>query len=211
MELAEFEAAFSQLGDSYRTGDVDRFNRRLIRAGADVSCLAPLVLSRQEYHRTFFQVSLAQRKGIAAKFDFIESHFDLLQDWWHVDQLPQFLGKELTLGFGLERAKRYVRDPRPFVRRWGYVLFMPTLVKDPRAPEALFPLFHNDDEYYVQMAEGWLLSYLGMYHPEKTLEYLAKCPVDYRIAGKAIQKICDSYRVTPEWKQRFRDIRKNYK
>ena len=211
MELAEFEAAFSQLGASYRTGDVDRFNRRLIKAGADVSCLAPLVLSRQEYHRTFFQVSLAQRKGIAAKFDFIEAHFDLLQDWWHVDQLSQFLGKELTFEFGLERAKRYVAAPRPFVRRWGYVLFMPDLVKAPGAPEAIFPLLHDDGEYYVQMAEGWLISCLGIFHPEETLAYLEGRPLDYSIAGKGIQKICDSFRVSEEWKKQFRELRRLWK
>ena len=211
MDFASFEAAFSRLGASCPTADVDRFNRSLIRAGQDVSFLRDVVLDKQRYHRTYFQVSLAQRGSVAEKFQFLEENFDLLQDWWHVDQLSQFVDKQLTFEFGLEKAKSYVFDPRPFVRRWGYVLFMPTLVKDPRAPEALFPLFRNDDEYYVQMAEGWLLSYLGIYHPEKTLEYLAKCPVDYRIAGKAIQKICDSYRVSDEWKQRFREIRKNYK
>ena len=211
MDYASFEAAFSRLGASCRTADVDRFNRSLISAGQDVSFLRNVVLDKQRYHRTYFQVSLAQRGSIAEKFQFLEENFDLLQDWWHVDQLSQFVDRQLTFEFGLEKAKSYVFDPRPFVRRWGYVLFMPTLVKDARAPEAIFPLLRNDDAYYVQMAQGWLLSYLAIYHPEKTLAYLSQCSLRYDIAGKAIQKTCDSFRVSPEWKQRFRELRKRWR
>ena len=211
MEMQVFEQEFATLGAHYKTADVDRLNRKLIRAGADLSCLRPVVLEKQEYHRSYFQVSLGSRKTVQEKFAFIEENFDLLQDWWHVDQLSQFVDKYLSFEFGLERAAVYVRDDRPFVRRWGYVLFMPTLVKDARAPEAIFPLLRNDDAYYVQMAQGWLLSYLAIYHPEKTLAYLSQCSLRYDIAGKAIQKTCDSFRVSPEWKQRFRELRKRWR
>lgn len=211
MNLSDFEAEFANLGNEYKTKDLDRFNRELIRKRADVSFLGEWVLSRQEYHRTFFQVSLAYEQGIEAKFAFIETHFDKLQDWWHVDQLSQFVDKELTFDFAYEKAKGYVQSELPFVRRWGYVLFMPTLVKESGAAEKLFPLFKDDDEYYVQMAEAWLISYLGMYEPEKTYAYLEGCPLKYNIAGKAIQKICDSFRVSNEWKSKFKELRKKYK
>ena len=29
----------------------------------------------------------------------------------------------------------------------------------------------------------------------------------YNINGKAIQKICDSYRITKEWKEQFKELR----
>lgn len=211
MDLQAFEREFAQLGSHYKTADVDRLNKRLIRAGEELECLRPLVLEKQAYHRSYFQVELGRRKTIEEKFDFIQENFDLLQDWWHVDQLSQFVDKKLSFAFGLERARTYVKDSRPFVRRWGYVLFMPTLVKDDRAPEAIFPLLHNDEEYYVQMAQGWLLSYLAIYHPEKTLEYLSRCPLDYDIVGKGIQKTCDSFRVSEEWKEKFRSLRRLYR
>ena len=211
MNLSEFEAKFLTLGNDYKTKDLDRFNRNLAKDHIDVSFLADLILLKQEYHRTFFQVSLAQKNDIKEKFAFIEEHFDKLQDWWHVDQLSQFVDKKLTFDFAYEKAKEYVRNDMLFVRRWGYVMFMPTLVKEPCAAEKLFPLFKNDTEYYVQMAEAWLISYLGVYEPEKTLEYLASCPLEYNIAGKAIQKICDSFRITDELKTRFKEIRKKYR
>ena len=211
MTLWEFEAEFQKLGSEYKTKDVDRLNRELIKRNAAVSCLRDIVLERQEYHRTYFQVSLAQRKTIEDKCLFIEENFDKLQDWWHVDQLSQFVDKELTFDFGYEKAKVYVQSELPFARRWGYVLFMPSLVKEVGAAEKIFPLFKDDDEYYVQMAEAWLISYLGIYEPEKTLAYLEGCPLKYNIAGKGIQKICDSFRVSRDWKERFKEVRKKYK
>lgn len=211
MNLAEFEAEFQQLGENYKTKDVDRFNRALIKRKVDVSFLRDIVLEKQKYHRTYFQVSLGQLKGIEAKFAFIEDNFDKLQDWWHVDQLSQFVDKELTFEFGYEKAKEYVQNDLAFARRWGYVLFMPTLVKDSRAVEKIIPLFKDDDEYYVQMAEAWLISYLAIYWPEETIAYLKTCPMHYNIVGKGIQKTCDSFRVSDEWKERFKEVRKLYK
>jgi len=211
MNLTEFEAEFQTLGSNYKTKDVDRFNRMLIKRKEDVSFLRDIVLDRQEYHRTYFQVALARRKGIEAKFAFIEENFDKLQDWWHVDQLSQFVDKEIEFEFAYKKAKEYIQSDLPFARRWGYVLFMPTLVKEPGVAEKLFCLFRDDEEYYVQMAEAWLISYLGIYEPEKTLAYLEGCPLKYNIAGKAIQKICDSFRVSEEWKARFKEVRKRYK
>lgn len=210
MELWQLEQEFAKLGENYKTQDVDRLNRRLIKRREDVSFLADLVLEKQQYHRTFFQVSLGQLRTEQEKLTFIEAHFDKLQDWWHVDQLSQFVDKTLTFDYAYEKAKTYIQSEMPFARRWGYVLFMPTLVKDPAAADRLFALFRDDDEYYVQMAEAWLLSYLGIYAPEKTLAYLDGCPLRYNIAGKAIQKICDSYRVSNEWKARFKEVRKRY-
>lgn len=211
MNLAQFEEEFSRLGSSYKTKDVDRFNRELIKRNEDVSFLRDIILLKQEYHRTFFQVSLAQKNELEAKLKFIEDNFDMLQDWWHVDQLSQFVDKHLNFDYVYKKAKEYIDNDILFARRWGYVIFMPTLVKDISVAEKIFALFKDDDEYYVQMAQAWLISYLGIYAPEKTLEYLDSCPLKYNIVGKAIQKICDSYRVSDEWKARFKEVRSKYK
>lgn len=209
--MLTFEEEFASLPENYKTKDIDKFNRALIKKHRDVSFLRDVVLERQEYHRTYFQVSIGQLEGIEAKFEFIEANFDKLQDWWHVDQLSQFVDKELTFDFAYEKAKEYIKSDMSFARRWGYVLFMPTLVKDEKVADKLFKLFKDDEEYYVQMAEAWLISYLGIYAPEKTLEYLKKCPLKYNIVGKGIQKICDSFRVSDEWKEKFKEVRKLYK
>ena len=80
MNLQEFEKEFSMLGNNFKTKDVDRFNRDLIKRGVNVSFLRDSVLTKQEYHRTYFQVSMGQIKGIEGKLKFIEENFDKLND-----------------------------------------------------------------------------------------------------------------------------------
>lgn len=211
MNLQEFEEEFAKLGTDYKTKDVDRFNRDLIKRGINVSFLRDIVLTKHEYHRTYFQVSMGQIKDIEGKLKFIEDNFDKLNDWWHVDQLSQFVDKQLTFELAYEKAKEYVKSDMTFARRWGYVIFMPTLVKDESRAEDIIKLFKEDDEYYVQMAEAWLISYLGIYAPNRAFEYLKTCPLKYNIIGKGIQKICDSFRVSDEWKDKFKSLRNLYK
>ena len=211
MKIEEFEKEFLELRNNYKTKDIDKFNKKLIKRGVDVSFLRDIVLDKQEYHRTYFQVSMGLKTNIEDKLKFIEDNFDRLDDWWHVDQLSQFVDKELTFSLVYDRAKRYIKSDMTFARRWGYVIFMPSLVKDSNNVDEIFKLFKDDEEYYVQMAEAWLISYLGIYAPEKTYRYLEKCPLKYNIAGKAIQKICDSFRVSNEWKEKFKFLRTLYK
>ena len=211
MDLKEFEIIFEQNCGGKKTKAVDSFNKKLIRQKTDVSFLNDIVMEKQEYHRTYFQVSLGLIDKIEDKLAFIENNCHLLNDWWHVDQLSQFVDKYLKFDYVYAKAKEYINHSHPFMRRWGYVIFMPSLVKDADRAGDIIKLFKDDEEYYVQMAEAWLISYLGIYAPEVALDYLKTCPLKYNIAGKGIQKICDSFRVSDEWKKRFKEVRRLYK
>ena len=184
--------------------------KKLIKQNKEITFLSDIVLTKQQYHRIFFQVSLSQINDIRSKLEFIEKHFDKLQDWWHVDQLSQFIDKYLTFDLAFEKAIKYTQNDMTFARRWGYVLFMPSLVKEKNATK-LFSLLKDDNEYYVQMAEAWLISYLAIYHPQETFKYLDNCNLNYNIVGKAIQKICDSFRISDEYKNKIKELRKKYK
>ncbi len=207
MTLEEFEVEFSKLGSDYKTKDLDRLSKKLIRQGSDVSFLKSLVLEKQQYHRIYFQVSLGLRKDLDDKMKFLEENFSLLQDWWHTDQIPVFLGSTLDFDTAYSKASEYVKSELPFVRRLGYILFIPRLVKTKEQVQKLIPLLKNDTEYYVIMAEAWLISYFAMCAPDLAYGYLRDCDLDYNIVGKAIQKICDSYVVSQEDKERFKSLR----
>lgn len=210
MKLYELEEEFKKLGN-YKTKDIDKLNKRLIKEKVDVSFLKNIILERQEFHRTYFQVSLAQIDKVEDQFKFIEDNFDLLNDWWHVDQLPQFL-KDFDLDFAYEKASYYVTLDNTFARRWGYVLFMPTIVKEEEAFEKIVSLLKNDSEYYVIMAEAWLISYLAIYHFDKTYEFIKNDNIlSYDIIGRGIQKTCDSFRVSLENKEKIKGLRLKYK
>ncbi len=215
MNLQEFEIEFKKLGDNPKTALKDEFNKKLIKAGIeDVSFLKTVVAGKQEYFRTYFHISIILRKTVEEKFAFIEDNFDLLSDWWHTDSIVVALGDSVEFDYVFGKSKEYVNSPLPYVRRLGYVLFIPRLVKDKNNIEKLFSLLKNDDEYHVVMGQAWLISYLAMCDADITYNLLKNCDLKYNIVGKAIQKICDSYVISYEDKQRFKNLRterKSYK
>ncbi len=210
MTYEEFQNEFATLGNC-KTKDVDRFNKKLIKQREDVSFLRPYVLDNQKYYRTYFQVSLGLCDGTDEKIEFINSNLELLQDWWHTDALPVFLADEISFDLAYKNAVRWVKSDLPFVRRLGYIIFIPRLVKDKANVDKLLDLLKNDSEYYVVMGEAWLISFLAMCDPEKTYCYLQNCDLKYNIVGKAIQKICDSYVVSQADKEKFKSLRSERK
>ena len=199
----QVQKALDALPEHYKTGDVDRLIRTLVRQKADVSALRPYILDQQQLHRIYFYVTLDQISGAEERMAFIHENL-LFSDWWHTDQLICYVA-DLNFDSALRYAKEYIQASDPFIRRWGYVLFISRLCKGHE--EQLLPLMHDDEAYYVQMAEGWLLAELAVCEPEAVYEWFGKNDLKYNINGKAIQKICDSYRIAQPWKRRFRDLR----
>ena len=187
----------------YKTGDVDHLIRLYVKQKADMSALRPYILAEQQFHRIYYYVALKQIKNVEDRMVFIHKNL-LFSDWWHTDQIISFV-TNLEFGTALRYAKDYIHAEDPFIRRWGYVLFISRLCKGYAAQ--LLPLMHNDDHYYVQMAEAWLIAELAVYEPEAVHYWLQQNDLKYNINGKAIQKICDSFRITDEWKEKFKKLR----
>ncbi|MEE0953564.1 MAG: hypothetical protein U0L60_06110, partial [Ruminococcus sp.] len=99
-----------------------------------------------------------------------------------------------------------------FVRRWGYVLWISKLCRDGAHVDELLSLMKNDDAYYVQMAQAWLIAELAIFFPEQVRRWMeGENTLSYSINGKAIQKICDSFRISAENKERFKALRPKLK
>ena len=191
----------------YKTADVDRLIRGYVRQKADASELRDHILFRQQFHRIYFYVSLNQIKDVNSRMAFIHENL-LFTDWWHTDQLISYVA-DLDFETALAYARDYIRSEDPFIRRWGYVLFISRLCKSHAA--SLLPLIHDDSHYYVQMAQAWLIAELAVHEPEAVFEWMPGNGLKYNINGKAIQKICDSFRISNEWKERFKMLRSELK
>jgi 3-methyladenine DNA glycosylase AlkD len=187
----------------YKTADVDRLIRQYVKQKADVSALRPYILDQQQFHRIYYYVSLNQIKNVNQRMAFIHENL-LFSDWWHTDQIISYVA-DLEFDTALRYAKSYIHSEDPFIRRWGYVLFISRLCKG-HAAEVL-PLMHDDEEYYVQMAQAWLIAELAVHEPETVYNWFNQNDLKYNINGKAIQKICDSFRITDEWKEEFKKLR----
>lgn len=203
----QIQEELNALPEHYKTGDVDRLIRRLVNQRADVSALRPYILTEQQFHRIYYYVSLDPIKDVNERMAFIHDNL-LFADWWHTDQLISYVAN-LDFDSALTYAKQYTRDEDPFIRRWGYVMFISRLCKG-HASE-LLPLLHDDEQYYVQMAQAWLVAQLAISEPEAVYEWFEENNLKYNINGKAIQKICDSFRIPKEWKQKYKELRPQLK
>ena len=191
------------LPEHYKTGDLDRLIGRYVKAKADVSALRPYILTEQQFHRIYFYVSLEQLKAVEERMAFIHNNL-LFSDWWHTDQLIGYVS-DLDFDVALQYAAGYVHSEDPFIRRWGYVLFISKLCRGHAAQ--LLPLTHDDEHYTVQMAQAWLVAELAVFEPEAVYRWFAENDLKYNINGKVIQKICDSFRICDEWKEKYKQLR----
>lgn len=207
LTIEQVQADLDALPKHYKTGDVDRLIRSYVQEGADGSALRPHILAQQQFHRIYYYVALKQIKTPGERMKFIHENL-LFTDWWHTDQLIHYVA-DLDFSTALAYAADYVCRDDPFVRRWGYVLFISKLCRG-HAGE-LLPLMHNDEHYYVQMAQAWLIAELAIFQPEAVLEWMKGNGLTYAINGKAIQKICDSYRISGDWKAAFKQHRPELK
>ena len=199
----QVQQALDALPEHYKTADVDGLIREYVKQKADASALREYILSEQQFHRIYFYVSLKQIKGVKERMAFIHENL-LFSDWWHTDQLISYVAA-LDFDTALGYAKDYIRSEDPFIRRWGYVLFISPLCKG--HAQELLPLIKDDEAYYVQMGESWLVAQLAIHEPEAVYGWFQQNDLKYSINGKAIQKICDSFRICEEWKQRYKALR----
>lgn len=144
------QADLDALPAGYKTADVDRLIRGYVRQKADASALRPHILQRQQFHRIYYYVALQQIRSADGRMAFIHENL-LFSDWWHTDQLIRFVA-DLKLATALDYAVRYIHAEDPFIRRWGYVLFISRLGRG--NAQQLLPLLQDDGHYYVQMAQA---------------------------------------------------------
>ena len=199
----QIQQDLDNLPQPYKTADVDRLIRQYVQQNADVSDLRSHILKEQQFHRIYNYVNLDQRKNVNDRMGFIHENL-LFSDWWHTDQVISYVA-DLDFAAALQYAKGYIRDEDPFIRRWGYVMFISRLCIG--HADQLLPLLKDDDAYYVQMAQAWLVAQLTIHEPEKVHHWMCHNDLKYNINGKAIQKICDSFRVADQWKVRFKELR----
>lgn len=203
----QVQADIDALPKNYKTKDVDKLIKRYVKEQADVSVLREYVLLEQQFHRIYYYVTLNQIKDIDERMKFIHNNL-LFNDWWHTDELIGYVC-DLNFEKAFSYAKNYVKSTDPFIRRWGYVMFISKQCIG-HAKE-LLQLMHNDEHYYVQMAEAWLITELAVFEPEVVYEWFLSNELNYNINGKVIQKISDSYRISEEWKEQYKGLRNEFK
>ena len=116
--------------------------------------------------------------------------------------------KHLDEGFEIICA--YLHDENLWIQRFGLVLLLDFYVND----DYIDPILKivpqiSGKEYYVGMANAWLLSVCYVKYPKKTMKLLQKHILDDFTQRHTIQKIIESNRVSKEDKEQMRKLREH--
>lgn len=108
-----------------------------------------------------------------------------------------------------EFIKSYSRREKEFEKRFAYVVMLSYYLKDEYIDEVLELLVNeNSKDYYVYMAVAWALSVALVKYYDKTLSEMIHSDLNQITYNKAIQKACESYRITKEQKEELRKLKK---
>lgn len=95
-----------------------------------------------------------------------------------------------------------------FVLRFIFVMILCHFICEKYLMQ-IFDLLDNikSEKYYVEMAKAWLIAEIFTKFPEQVFDYLTHDQLSTFAHNKAIQKACESRRITPEDKQHLRNLK----
>lgn len=110
---------------------------------------------------------------------------------------------------GLKAIKTYLHSKKKWRIRFGLVLLLDYYINDTYIDTVLkLSNSIHSEEYYVKMANAWLLSICYIKYSEKTMKFFETCDLDDWTYHKAISKINDSRRVKKEEKEKLKKRKK---
>jgi len=93
----------------------------------------------------------------------------------------------------------YLLSPNPWIVRVGLISMLSNYMDEEHISKILTRCDRvKQDDYYVQMAQAWLLATAIGKFPEQTKKYLRRHHLSKSVLKKASQKARDSKRVSPE-------------
>lgn len=104
-----------------------------------------------------------------------------------------------------EFLQQYINSKKEYEIRFALVMYLDYYLKEEYIDKILEQINNiTSKDYYVQMAIAWLVSIAYIKQKEKTEKFLKNNKLDKFTQNKSISKICESYRITPEEKERVK-------
>lgn len=150
------------------------------------------------------------------KLDFIEkiemfdNYLNYIDNWAVCDSVCSNLKdfkKYQEKGF--DKIINYINSSNKWINRVGLVLLLNYYINDEYIDKVLdISESINSSEYYVKMANAWLISVCAVKYNEKTYNKLKNSELDSWTINKAISKINDSYRINKVKKDKFKKLKR---
>ena len=144
---------------------------------------------------------------------YFDSQIALFDNWCTVDTFCAALRKSVKKNkadFLERKVEPLLKSQNEFETRTGLVCLLDLFMGE----EYLSTIFESIEslkdrnEYYIKIAIAWLLAECYIKFPAKTEVFMDKTKLNNWTFNKAISKICDSYRVSIEDKDKLRKMRR---
>ena len=142
---------------------------------------------------------------------YLDKYSDLADNWATCDLLTFTIKNKEEQYFIL--LKKYMESSKPFKRRIGIKILF-EFVNEEKYIYDIFTIldqFKEEENYYVNMINAWLLCECFIKHRDQTISYLEKNNLNKFTINKAISKCRDSYRVRAEDKEMLLKYRRKNK
>lgn len=106
------------------------------------------------------------------------------------------------------KVQSWISSEATYTRRCGMKILMANYLDDDFKPEYLdLPADLRSDEYYVNIMTAWLFSEALVKQWDAAVVYIEDHRLDAWTNNKAIQKACESYRITDERKAYLKTLK----
>ncbi len=103
----------------------------------------------------------------------------------------------------------YLQDSGEYPARFGLVMLLDYFSQEPYTEKALRRIDAVPSKaYYARMAAAWAISVCYVHNPKVTMAYLQHSSLDVPTFNKALQKITESNRASPEGKAAIRQLKR---
>ena len=108
----------------------------------------------------------------------------------------------------LPKLEEWIKADEPYIKRVGMLLLMKYFLDDDYKAEYLeLPASIRSDEYYVNMMTAWLFAEALVKQWDTAITFIQNKKLDTWTHNKAIQKACESFRVSDERKDYLRTLK----
>lgn len=108
-----------------------------------------------------------------------------------------------------ELIEYFLKTNKEFQIRFSLVMLLDYYIEEEYI-DKIFEIIKSikNEEYYVKMANAWLISFCMIKYYDKTYEFLKNNKIDLVTHNKAIQKSIESYRLTTKQKEELRKLKR---
>lgn len=167
-----------------------------------------LTFPDEYYEVTFIKLTAVSYLPYEDFIRYVDRCVPLIDNWATCDCFtPKCIAKHQE-DF-LPYVRRYVQNEGEFYQRFALTTMLHYYVEERYLGE-IFTITDksNTQLYYVHMAAAWLIAETLIKNYERAKGYLLKNTLDKKTHNKAIQKACESYRLSIERKNELKGIKR---